>query len=155
MISFEEVIANVSIILETKVIEKCIVSVSEMTKHKLVLQLFDLSAPQTSMNLNTTQVHACRATYPQKLGLEEHFIEKCSQSQDMSKRRMPLLVVVLPGHMKSSPSTITCLSQDCCLNTAQGMHLHWGKAVSKQNVPSEIRTGIILKVTDASKTFRD
>lgn len=37
MISFEEVIANVSIILETKVIEKCIVSVSEMTKHKLVL----------------------------------------------------------------------------------------------------------------------
>lgn len=114
-ISFGESIANASIILETKVREKCILShrpVSEMTKHILVLQLFDRSC-----SLGTYKLQHCSGlrtqghTSPKNRFGRILVFEKCSQSQEISERRCLCWLASVPGHMQSSSSTITHLNQ--------------------------------------------
>lgn len=56
---------------------------------------------ETPRNLNTTQVYACRATHPPKTGIRTSVFKKCSKSQAMTKRRVPVLM-----------SFITCVWQD-------------------------------------------
>ena len=83
---------------------------------------------ETPRNLNTTQVYACRATQPPKIGISTPVFRKCGKRQAMTKRRVPVLM-----------SFITCVWQDAVFTRygySSGLGLLPGAGKRTEDVPA-------------------